>query len=79
MKKDSSGLSDPYLKISIGNQSIVSDVIDQTNNPIWNDTFLISELYLYGGLEFIRQNPPEIILDIYDKDHFIVLNFYWIF
>lgn len=66
---DSTGLSDPYVKITIGNQSVYSDKIDQTNNPKWNKTLVIPEINLFSTYESIVLNPPEIILEIYDKDY----------
>ncbi|CAF0876645.1 unnamed protein product [Brachionus calyciflorus] len=65
---DSTGLSDPYVKLTLGNQSVYSHVITQTNNPKWNTSLLIPEINLYSPYESIAQNPPEIILEIYDKD-----------
>ena len=61
-------MSDPYLNIIIGDQSVIAEKKEQTNNPIWDTTFVISEVYLYGNLQFICDNPPEIILELYDKD-----------
>lgn len=65
---DSTGLSDPYVKITLGNQSVYSSVITQTNNPNWNTSLFIPEIYLYSSFDSIRKNPPEIMLEIYDQD-----------
>ena len=68
---DSSGLSDPFVKIKLYNQSITGKVIRQTNNPAWNITLYLKEVFLYGNLENIIQTPPEIIVEIFDEDFFV--------
>lgn len=71
---DSTGLSDPYVKISIGNQTVFSEAIPQTNNPKWNVTLNILEIYSYFEYESVCENPPEIILELYDHDLIGVFN-----
>lgn len=73
---DSTGLSDPYAKVTIRNQSVYSRIINQTNNPKWNNTLKIRDIYLYASYEEIVQNPPEIILELYDEDKFTVIGFF---
>ncbi len=68
--EDLTGLSDPYVKISIGNQSVYSEVIQQTNNPKWDLTLVIPEIFIYSAYENIVRSPPEIILEIFDQDQF---------
>jgi hypothetical protein len=65
---DTSGLSDPYLKISIVNQSIYSKTIYQTNNPKWFETLHLDNINLYGDLKSISKNPPEVIIEVFDRD-----------
>ena len=68
---DSSGLSDPFLKIKFYNQSVTGQLIRQTNNPAWNTTLYLNEVFLYGNLQNIIQTPPEIIVEILDDDFFV--------
>lgn len=65
---DSSGLSDPFINITIGSQSVKSETVIQTNNPKWKLTFLISDIYLYGDLEFILNHPPQMTIELFDED-----------
>ncbi len=66
--QDSTGLSDPYVKATVRNQSVYSHVIKQTNNPKWNSTLIIPEIHVYSSYEEIVENPPEIILELFDQD-----------
>ena len=65
---DTTGLSDPYIQLTIGNQSVYSKTIMQTNNPIWAVTLRIPHVYCYGKFESIKLNPPEIVLCVLDED-----------
>jgi hypothetical protein len=65
---DRTGLSDPYVRITLGNQTYRTRVILQTNNPRWKETVIIKEINFYEKLESIIENPPEIILEVFDQD-----------
>jgi len=28
----------------------------------------IKEIYLYGSIDFIKSNPPEVLIEIFDAD-----------
>ncbi len=65
---DSTGLSDPFIRTVLHNQSIDGDVKYQTNNPKWNKTFVIDEVVFYEKFDQIIRSPPEIIVQIFDQD-----------
>ncbi|KAK5642454.1 hypothetical protein RI129_008621 [Pyrocoelia pectoralis] len=65
---DKSGLSDPFVRIIIGNRSVETDVSQAILNPVWDQTLIIPQLLLYGTNEFIKANPPLVIAEIFDKD-----------
>jgi hypothetical protein len=73
---DSSGLSDPCIKVNLHNDSSISTVKTQTNNPAWDTTLVVEELFLYGSLESIVASPPEIILEILDQDKNVSFGFF---
>ncbi|XP_057503019.1 probable ADP-ribosylation factor GTPase-activating protein AGD11 isoform X2 [Actinidia eriantha] len=52
--------SDPYVILSLGNQSVKTRVIKNNLNPVWNEQLMLS----------IPQNIPPLKLLVYDKDTF---------
>lgn len=52
--------SDPYVMISLGNQSVKTRVIKNNLNPVWNEKLMLS----------IPENIPPLKLIVYDKDTF---------
>lgn len=65
--------------VSFGTQSQITETIDKTLSPMWDQTLIFDELVLYGPPELIQQNPPECVVEIFDKD-FIVsfISLLWI-
>ncbi|XP_051123035.1 probable ADP-ribosylation factor GTPase-activating protein AGD11 [Andrographis paniculata] len=52
--------SDPYVILSLGNQSTKTRVIKNSLNPVWNEKLMLS----------IPQEIPPLKLYVYDKDTF---------
>ncbi|KAG8391133.1 hypothetical protein BUALT_Bualt01G0156200 [Buddleja alternifolia] len=52
--------SDPYVILSLGNQSMKTRVIKNNLNPVWNESLMLS----------IPENIPPLKLVVYDKDTF---------
>ncbi|XP_076904942.1 putative ADP-ribosylation factor GTPase-activating protein AGD11 [Bidens hawaiensis] len=52
--------SDPYVMLSLGNQSVKTRVIKNNLNPVWNERLMLS----------IPEDVPPLILSVYDKDKF---------
>jgi hypothetical protein len=65
---DASGLSDPFARVICGEYCKVTQVIDETLSPTWDELLVFEEILVYGRREDIRANPPVVIIEIYDQD-----------
>ncbi|XP_058078239.1 probable ADP-ribosylation factor GTPase-activating protein AGD11 isoform X2 [Magnolia sinica] len=52
--------SDPYVIITMGNQSLKTHVVKRSLNPVWNESLMLS----------IPEPVPRLKLQVYDKDTF---------
>ncbi|XP_054471398.1 fer-1-like protein 6 [Anoplopoma fimbria] len=65
---DSSGLSDPFARVTFLSHSQTTNVISQTLSPTWNQCLLMSCLLMSGDLQHIQEEPPRILIEVYDDD-----------
>ncbi|KAK5860785.1 hypothetical protein PBY51_022243 [Eleginops maclovinus] len=65
---DTSGLSDPFARVTYLSNSQTTNVISQTLSPTWNQCLMMSRLMLSGDLQHIREEPPRILIEVYDED-----------
>ncbi|XP_030642529.1 fer-1-like protein 6 [Chanos chanos] len=65
---DSSGLSDPFARVSFLSNSQNTSIINQTLTPTWNQTLLVNEVTLHGDVKEHALEPPCIIIEVYDDD-----------
>ncbi|XP_078118672.1 fer-1-like protein 6 [Sander vitreus] len=65
---DTSGLSDPFARVTFLSHSQTTNIISQTLSPTWNQCLLMSPLLLSGDLQYIQQEPPRIVIEVYDDD-----------
>lgn len=65
---DASGLSDPFARVIIGEYCKVTQVIDETLSPTWDELLIFDEILIYGTREEIKTDPPSIIIEIFDQD-----------
>lgn len=61
-------LTDPYAVISFSTQSQVTQCLKKTLSPMWDQTLIFDELLMYGDPELIAQYPPEVMIEVFDKD-----------
>nr|XP_047145918.1 otoferlin-like isoform X1 [Hydra vulgaris] len=65
---DDTGLSDAFGRVILSNQAADTSVIWETRSPTWNQTLVFNDLVIYGEMDFIVQNPPTIMAEIFDYD-----------
>ncbi|XP_077968337.1 otoferlin-like isoform X2 [Styela clava] len=65
---DDSGLSDPYAKVIFATCTSTTQVMEETLNPTWDQTLVMEDVTLYGRAEELRDDPPVIIIEIFDRD-----------
>jgi len=65
---DASGLSDPFARVVFGDQSQCTQVIDETLSPTWDEMLIFNEVIVYGTIEDLKNEPPIIIIEIFDQD-----------
>ncbi|XP_024082111.1 otoferlin-like isoform X1 [Cimex lectularius] len=65
---DASGLSDPFARVIVGEYCRTTQVIDETLSPTWDELLVFDEILVYGTKEEIKNEPPTIIIEIFDQD-----------
>ncbi|XP_077023714.1 fer-1-like protein 6 [Tamandua tetradactyla] len=65
---DSSGLSDPFAKVSFLSHCQTTKVISQTLSPTWNQMLVFSDLVLHGDQRELLESPPHVVVELYDSD-----------
>ncbi|KAM9860161.1 fer-1-like protein 4 [Aulostomus maculatus] len=68
MAADDDGLSDPFAKVLFSTQCQVTKVSPDTLSPAWCECVLFDRVLLEGTLDDLQQDPPLIIIHIFDYD-----------
>ncbi|XP_064602895.1 myoferlin-like isoform X2 [Liolophura sinensis] len=67
---DNTGLSDPFARVSFLTQSMVTEKVEKTLCPTWDQTLIFEEIQIYGDPRTLEASPPDIFLEIFDHDTF---------
>ena len=62
---------DPFARIAFLGQSQVTEKLDKTLCPTWDQTLIFKQIEIHGDPKQIAQKPPEIVLEIFDHDTFV--------
>lgn len=69
---DASGLSDPFARVTIGDQSATTQVIDETLSPTWDEMLIFHDILIYGSKDHVKEFPPSVVIEIYDQDKVVI-------
>ncbi|KAK3542372.1 hypothetical protein QTP86_025854 [Hemibagrus guttatus] len=65
---DDSGLSDPFARVFFSTYSQVTEVLSETLCPTWDQLLVFDNVELYGEASELRDDPPIIVIEIFDQD-----------
>lgn len=65
--------TDPYAIVSFLHQSQKTVVVKNTLNPTWDQTLIFYEIEIFGELASIAEQPPNIVVELYDHDTYVSL------
>lgn len=68
---DMSIVLDPYARLSFLTQSSVTEKKEKSLCPTWDQTLIFEELEIYGDPRAIEENPPEVMIELFDYDKFV--------
>ena len=49
-------------------QSQVTECLTRTICPTWDQTLIFENVQIYGSIDKVARNPPEVIIELFDKD-----------
>ncbi|XP_072300048.1 fer-1-like protein 6 [Eucyclogobius newberryi] len=65
---DTTGLSDPFARVTFISHSQNTNIIQQTLSPSWEQCLQMSRIMLGGDQLYIQTEPPRIVIEVYDDD-----------
>ncbi|XP_010378141.2 myoferlin isoform X1 [Rhinopithecus roxellana] len=65
---DKDSFSDPYAHVCFLHRSKTTEIIRSTLNPTWDQTIIFDEVEIYGEPQTVLQNPPKVIMELFDND-----------
>ena len=67
-------VSDPFARVMFSNQSQVTERLDKTICPTWDQSLIFTTLEIHGDPAFVRDNPPVVVVEIFDYDTFVCIS-----
>ncbi|XP_072371523.1 fer-1-like protein 4 [Scyliorhinus torazame] len=66
---DDTGLSDPFAKVVFSTQCQSTRYLEETLSPMWSEMLLFDQILIEGSKEELKNDPPIIIINIFDYDN----------
>ncbi|GAB0200176.1 fer-1-like protein 5 [Grus japonensis] len=60
--------ADPVAHVSFVHVSQSTRVLPGTLDPLWDQTLLFHRLLLYGDPQGVRDEPPAVVVEVFDQD-----------
>ena len=70
-------LSDPFARISFLDKSMVTEKLDKTLCPTWDQSLIFENILIHGEAQAIAMKPPQIVVEIFDHDTFVSQSSLW--
>uniref|UniRef100_A0A8C6TUZ0 Otoferlin n=1 Tax=Neogobius melanostomus TaxID=47308 RepID=A0A8C6TUZ0_9GOBI len=74
---DSSGLSDPFARVFFSTHSQVTEILNETLCPTWDQLLVFDNVELFGEASELRDDPPIIVVEFYDQDTVVWTSFHF--
>ena len=65
---DETGLSDPYCYICFASVTGKTEKKEKDLNPKFDQLIIFDKVILYGTVDSVKENPPAVVLEIFDHD-----------
>ena len=46
-------------------------VIDETLSPTWDEMLIFNEVVVYGTIDEIKDEPPQLVIELFDQDRVV--------
>lgn len=71
---------DPFARVIFLNQSQATEKEEKTLCPTWDQTLIFESVDIHGDPRYLIENPPQIIVEVFDHDAFVSIFFLkWFF
>lgn len=68
---DSTGLSDPFARVSFLSHSQSTETMKGTVCPTWDQSLVYETIDIHCDPEEVANNPPEVMIEVFDHDTFV--------